>query len=269
VIKLDGDGILAHRAALAEALPEVLAEAGVRGAILRGSRKQGFEPEPFFGSEVPRELEVLEHGMRLLANPWEGQKTGLFLDHRETRARVRALARSLRVLNLYGYTGGFSLAAGLGGARHVTTVDLAKPAIEFAQRGWLLNGLAAEHHRAEAADVQAFLAGLGEARDLYDLVIADPPNFAPSQGKLESALEAYANLHAACLPLLADGGLYLAASCSSHVRMADFLDSLREGARRARRVLAILEQSGAPFDHPRLLAFPEGDYLKVVLCRVS
>jgi 23S rRNA (cytosine1962-C5)-methyltransferase len=269
VIKLDGDAILAHRDTLHEALPEVLAEAGVRGAILRGSRKQALEPEPFFGSEVPRELEVLEHGMRLIANPWEGQKTGLFLDHRESRLRVRALARGQRVLNLYGYTGGFSLAAGLGGADQVTTVDLAKPAIELAQRGWELNGLPAERHRAEASDVQAFVEGLAGAPDSYDLVIADPPNFAPSQAKLESALEAYANLHAACLPLLGEGGLYLGASCSSHVRMADFLDSLREGARRARRVLTILEQTGAPFDHPRLLAFPEGDYLKVVLCRVS
>lgn len=268
VVKLDGEGIWAHREALREALGEPLTQLGVKGALLRSSRKQGNEAERFFGEEVPQELEVLERGMRLIVNPWEGQKTGLFLDHRESRARVRALSRSLKVLNLYGYTGGFSVAAGLGGAREVTTVDLAKPAIELAKRTYALNGLDTSRHVAVAEDVQAFISRELE-EDPYDLVIADPPNFAPGQSKLENALEAYANLHAACVRWVREGGLYLAASCSSHVRMSDFLDSLREGARRGKRILTVLEQTGAPFDHPRLLAFPEGDYLKVVLCRVG
>jgi 23S rRNA (cytosine1962-C5)-methyltransferase len=223
----------------------------------------------FFGDEVPRELEVLEHGMKLLVNPWEGQKTGLFLDHRESRARVRALARSLRVINLYGYTGGFSVAAGLGGASHVTTVDLAKPAIELAGRTYLLNGLDGARHQAVAEDVEVYVSAAVDRGESFDLVIADPPNFAPSQTKLEAALEAYAGLHAGCLRLVTEGGLYLAASCSSHVRASDFLESLREGARRSKRILTVLEQSAAPFDHPRLLAFPEGDYLKIFLCRVD
>ncbi|HEY6881608.1 MAG TPA: class I SAM-dependent methyltransferase, partial [Polyangiales bacterium] len=214
------------------------------------------------------EIEVRERGMVLIANLWEGQKTGLFLDHRESRARVRALASELAVLNLYGYTGGFSVAAGLGGAREVTTVDLAKPAIELAVRTFEANRLSMPHH-ALAEDVAQFLKRAHEEQRRYQLVIADPPNFAPSQAKLEGALESYATLHGSALGLVEAGGLYLAASCSSHVRSGDFLDTLREGARRARRVLTILEQTGAPFDHPRLLAFPEGDYLKVVLCRVT
>jgi 23S rRNA (cytosine1962-C5)-methyltransferase len=192
----------------------------------------------------------------------------LFLDHRESRARVRTLANGLAVLNLYGYTGGFSVAAGLGGARMVTTVDVAKPAIAFAERSFALNGLPPARQRAVAEDVPDFLKRESALGDRYDLVIADPPNFAPNQASLPAALESYAALHAACLGMIAPDGLYLAASCSSHVRGSDFLDTLREGSRRARRVLSILEQTGAPFDHPRLLAFPEGDYLKVVLCRV-
>lgn len=268
VVKLDGEGIWAHRDALREALTEPLRALGIKGALLRSSRKQGAEAEAFFGAPVPQELEVLERGMRLIGNPWEGQKTGLFLDHRESRARVRALSRSLKVLNLYGYTGGFSVAAGLGGARHVTTVDLAKPAIELARRTWAANGLDPEKHDAVAEDVAGFISQ-ENAGDPYDLVIADPPNFAPGQSKLDNALEAYANLHGACLRWVCEGGLYLAASCSSHVRMSDFTDSLREGARRAKRIVTVLEQTGAPFDHPRLLSFPEGDYLKVVLCRIA
>ena len=269
VVKLDGEAILAFRSELADVFREALEPLGIRGALLRTSRKQGALVEPLFGEEPPQEVPVKERGMTLLANLWEGQKTGLFLDHRESRARVRALSHGASVLNLYGYTGGFSVAAGLGGARMVTTVDVAKPAIELAERTLVANGLAGSIHQAVARDVPEYLIDAEARGEQHDLVIADPPNFAPSQGKLENALESYATLHAACLKLLTPGGLYLAASCSSHVRMQDFLDTLREGARRAKSVLSLLEQTGAPFDHPRLLAFPEGDYLKVVLCRVS
>ena len=160
------------------------------------------------------------------------------------------------------------MAAGLGGATRVTTVDVAKPAIALAEKTWLHNGLAPDAHEAAASDVPAWLREASAAGRSYDLIVADPPNFAPNQGVLEQALESYRALHAACLAMVSSGGLYLAASCSSHVRASDFLDTLREGARRARKVVAILEQTGAPFDHPRLLAFPEGDYLKVVLLRV-
>jgi 23S rRNA (cytosine1962-C5)-methyltransferase len=268
VLKLDGEGVLPFREQLAEVLEPPLRELGVRGLLARTSRKQGSEVEQLWGDAPEREVAVRERGMRLLANLWEGQKTGLFLDHRESRARVRALARELSVLNLYGYTGGFSVAAGLGGAREVTTVDLAKPAIELAARTFVANELGQPHH-ALAEDVAEFLKRAHVEQRRYQLVVADPPNFAPAQAKLEGALESYATLHGSALGLIEPGGFYLAASCSSHVRSGDFLDTLREGARRSRRMLTILEQTGAPFDHPRLLAFPEGDYLKVVLCRVA
>ncbi|HEX5660441.1 MAG TPA: class I SAM-dependent rRNA methyltransferase [Polyangiales bacterium] len=268
VLKLDGEGVLPFREQLAELLEGPLRELGVRGLLTRTSRKQGNEVEQLWGDAPEREVAVNERGMRLLANLWEGQKTGLFLDHRESRARVRSLARELSVLNLYGYTGGFSVAAGLGGASDVTTVDLAKPAIELAARTWEANALR-QPHQALAEDVAEFLTRAHAEQRRYQLVVADPPNFAPAQAKLDVALESYATLHGSALGLIDAGGLYLAASCSSHVRSGDFLDTLREGARRARRVLTILEQTGAPFDHPRLLAFPEGDYLKVALCRVT
>jgi 23S rRNA (cytosine1962-C5)-methyltransferase len=268
VLKLDGEGVLPFRSELVEALVPRLQALGVRGLLGRTSRKQGSDVELLWGEQPEREVLVHERGMRLLANLWEGQKTGLFLDHRESRARVRSLSAALSVLNLYGYTGGFSVAAALGGAREVTTVDVAKPAIELAVRTFAANALTCTHH-AVAEDVPVFLKRATEEQRSYDLVIADPPNFAPSHAKLEVALESYATLHGSALGLVARGGFYLAASCSSHVRSADFLESLREGARRARRVLVILEQTGAPFDHPRLLAFPEGDYLKVVLALVT
>jgi 23S rRNA (cytosine1962-C5)-methyltransferase len=269
VLKLDGAAAQALRAVFVEAIEPALRELGIVGAIVRSQRKLGGGVEAAFGAVPQAEIAVLEHGMTLLGSLYEGQKTGLFLDHRESRKRVRTLSSGLSVLNLYGYTGGFSVAAGLGGASHVTTVDLAQPAIDLAVRTWQHNGLSPEGHTAIASDVPAFLREASEAGRRFDLVIADPPNFAPQQGALPQALESYRTLHASCMSLIDDDGLYLAASCSSHVRTADFLDSLREGARRARRVVTVLEQSSAPFDHPHLLAFPEGDYLKVVLLRVS
>ena len=202
--------------------------------------------------------------MKLCANLWRGQKTGLFLDHRESRRRVRALASGLRVLNLYGYTGGFSVAAGLGGAREVVTVDSAAPALALAERSWQHNALDPSAHRTHATDVPELLA---RERTLFDLIVADPPSFAPNAQSKPAALKSYAALHAACLARLVPGGYYLGASCSSHISAEEFDATLREGARQSRRVLQILERSGAPADHPRLLAFPEGDYLKVVLAR--
>jgi 23S rRNA (cytosine1962-C5)-methyltransferase len=268
VLKLDGAAAEAWRERWIEAVEPLLRELGIQGALLRRSRKQAAASELAFGQAPPEEVRIAEHGMTLLANLREGQKTGLFLDHRESRARVRDLAKQRTVLNLYGYTGGFSVAAGLGGATHVTTVDLAKPAIELSERTWLENGLAATQHEAVASDVPDWLRAANATARKFDLIVADPPNFAPNQAALEQALESYCALHAACLAMVSPSGLYLAASCSSHVRATDFLDTIREGARRARKVVAILEQTGAPFDHPRLLAFPEGDYLKVALLRV-
>ena len=201
---------------------------------------------------------------RLVGNLWKGQKTGLFLDHRESRALVRSMAKGRHVLNLYCYTGGFSVAAGLGEANHVTSVDIAPEAINLAETTWAANGLDPSTHRALATDVSAFLRD-DETR--FDLIVSDPPSFAPNERSVPSAQEAYAALHAACLERLLPGGLFLAASCSTHVRGEAFDECVREGARRAGRVLQLLHRGSAPADHPRLMAFPEGDYLDVVLTR--
>jgi 23S rRNA (cytosine1962-C5)-methyltransferase len=205
--------------------------------------------------------------MRLDADVMRGQKTGLFLDHRESRRRVRDLARGLTVLNLYGYTGGFSIAAALGGAERVDTVDRAAPALELAEKSWEKNSLDAARQRVHEADALAFLEGARGRGQRWGLVIADPPSFAPNEASLPAALSQYRKLHALALSVLVDGGLYLGASCSSHVRREVFMDTLLSGAGDARRSLQLLDAWGAPGDHPRLPAFPEGDYLKVVLTR--
>jgi 23S rRNA (cytosine1962-C5)-methyltransferase len=269
VLKLDGDAALSKRDHLIEWLRAPLEAIGVRGLLTRSSRKHAQPVASAWGEPPPQEVVVEEHGMQLCANLWHGQKTGLFLDHRESRRRVRELAARLRVLNLYGYTGGFSVAAGLGAATEVITVDSARPALDLAERSWRANGLPEAVHTTQAGDVPAFLTTLAERLERFDLIVADPPSFAPSASAKSPALESYASLHARALALVAGGGYYLAASCSSHITLDDFDITLREGSRRARRPLQLLERWSAPADHPRLLAFPEGDYLKVLLLRVG
>jgi 23S rRNA (cytosine1962-C5)-methyltransferase len=265
VLKLDGEAAGAWQARLVEWLRAPLAALGIDSLLTRAGGKGTPQVTPAWGLPPPEELVVDECSMRLSLSLSRGQKTGLFLDHRESRRRVRELASGLRVLNLYGYTGGFSVAAGLGGAAHVTTVDSAAPALEHARRSWELNGLSASRHTLLAADVPETLRALAAQGQRYELVIADPPNFAPNETAKRAALESYAALHAASLGLAAEDGFYLAASCSSHVSQQEFLAGLREGERRARRSAQLLERWSAPADHPRLVAFPEGDYLKVAL----
>lgn len=268
VLRFDGAGAPALRALVVDALLPTLRARGVTALLEKGARADGAEVTAIAGALPDAPVRVLEHGMTLVADLVRGQKTGLFLDHRESRRAVRALAKGARVLNLYGYTGGFSVAAGLGGATHVETVDIAAPAIAMAELTWRANELDPARHVATALDAPARLDALAKERARFDVIVADPPSFAPKKDALESALASYEKLHAACLALTVDGGYYLAASCSSHVRRSAFDDTLRDGARKARRVIQILGTWGAPADHPRLAAFPEGDYLKITLARV-
>lgn len=268
VLKLDGDAALAHRDSWLRLLCARLPALGVEGLLLRTGKRQELSVDHVWGERPEPELYVREHGMLLCVNLFEGQKTGLFLDHRQSRARVGELARGLSVLNLYGYTGGFSVAAGLGGSSHVTTVDIAKPALELAHKSWAANGLAEEQHQVVAADAIEYLAAAGARGQRFQFVVADPPNFAPRQSAREAALHAYDALHLGVMRVLTPAGYYLAASCSSHVTRVDFEDSLQRAAAKARRVVQVLERSGAPADHPKLLGFPEGDYLKVLALRI-
>jgi 23S rRNA (cytosine1962-C5)-methyltransferase len=268
VLRYDGSAALAIADMVEQELGERLGELGVHTLIRRSGRGDAKRLDVIRG-EAPRELvEIREWGMRLLVDLVRGQKTGMFLDLRAARRRVRGLIAGLheaRVVNLFGYTGGFSIAAGLGGAAAVTTVDVAAPALELASRSWLVNGLSPERHRVAASEVASWLSS---TRDRFDLVVADPPSFAPNAESRERGLVAYRALHAAALPAVRIGGFYLAASCSSHVDRAAFEDVLRKAARSCRVELQVVERGSADFDHPVPLGFPEGEYLVWTLSRV-
>jgi len=268
VLRFDSPALHSWLPLWLEVLVPHLQRIGARGAVTRVPKTEGFGVQHAWGERPPELVTVLERGMKLVTSLWHGQKTGLFLDHRESRWRVREISAGCRVLNLYGYTGGFSAAAGLGGAEEVVTVDAARPALQLAEQTWSVNVLEPRRHRMEKSDVAHFMQALrGDER--FDIVIADPPSFAPSQRAVPKAMQAYRNLHRSCLRHVEDRGLYLAASCSSHITFQAFEATLREAARTARRSARIIESWGAPPDHPVLPAFPEGDYLKVCLLRVT
>ena len=264
VLKLDTPAWLPHLDDLRDTLNHVVRPRGIYFKGISGEREAA-APRTLSGEDPPEHIPVREHGMRLLVDVRRGQKTGLFLDQRENRAVVRQVGRGRTVLNLFSYTGGFSLAAALGGATHVTSVDLAKGAVEGARQNFIANDLDPTAHGFVAADAFDHLAACAASKEMFDLVIVDPPSFAPRKQALRAAEAAYTKLNAAAIRQVVPGGLVACASCSSHVPMDMFLQILRESARVARRALRVLEVRQEPADHPTPLHFPEGRYLKFVL----
>jgi 23S rRNA (cytosine1962-C5)-methyltransferase len=217
----------------------------------------------------PADLIVREGAMRFEVDVVHGQKTGLFLDQRPSRRLVASLGAGKRVLNLFAYTGGFSVAAAQGGAHQVTTVDLSAPAIDAARRNFVHSGIDPGAHVFIAGDCREFLAQAQAAAERWDLVVLDPPSFAPSERARPSALAAYRSLNAAAMTVLAPGGLLLTASCSSHVSEVDLRAVVAEAAAMTGHYARIVFSGGAGADHPVAPAFPEGRYLKVLLVSVE
>jgi 23S rRNA (cytosine1962-C5)-methyltransferase len=266
VIRLDGDGPAGfwYAPGVARWVQQAL---GVSCVVERSRGEAG--GRALAGTAPTEPVTFLENGIWFTADVLRGQKTGFFLDQRENRARVRGLAAGRRVLNLFGYTGGFSVYAGMGGASHVTTVDLASPAVEVAQSHWLLNGLPHRDHEPLVADAFDYLDQAARDGSQWDLVIADPPAFAPNQAAVPNALGAYRRLVAASAGVTTAGGWLCAASCSSHVGLPEFLEACEAGIGLARRRATVLGIHGQPCDHPTPLAMPEFRYLKFVVLRVD
>ena len=262
VLRIDGDAARAHAEPFAEVLRPHLEALGVRALALReGKKGEAVRFTALFGAELPERVTVKEHGVPFVVDLVRGQKTGAFLDQRENRRRVGALARGRAVLNLFSYAGGFSLHAALGGASRVTSVDIAAGGHAAAQASFRAAGVDPGAHAFATADAFAFLAEAKRRGTTWDLVVSDPPSFAANERAVARALTAYRSLHRACADVLAEGGLFCAASCSSHVDAEAFLSTLDDAAL-GRADLRLLEHHGPPADHPTLPAWREGRYLK-------
>jgi len=265
VARADGEGASARLTDLAEAVWPTLESWGITTLVHRIDAR-GTKPvlHVLRGTSPPDTTLIEEHGIPFVVDLAFGQKTGAFLDQRENRRRVGELAAGRRVLNLFSYAGGFSLHAAIRGAAHVTSVDTATAAHATAQSSFSAAGVDPRGHSFVTADVKAFLDAARARGDHWDLIVSDPPSFAPSERALSRALSAYRALHRGCADVLAPGGVLCAASCSSHVDASAFLSTLDDAALGGRR-LSLLELRGPGADHPTLAAFPEGLYLKFAI----
>lgn len=224
--------------------------------------------QALWGELPPPELTISENGLRMIANLYDGQKTGLFLDHRDNRSLIERFSRGKRVLNLFSYTGAFSLYAARGGAQSVTSVDIAEAAILDAQRNFQLNGFDPDDHEFIVQDCFSLLEEYARQGRRFDLVIVDPPSLARSKQSRYAAARAYARLNRLALKCVEPGGLLATASCTSQIFPEHFKEILSQAATETSKRVQILQENGQAIDHPVPVSFPEGRYLKFILARV-
>ena len=211
--------------------------------------------------------EVLENGCKFLVDWTGGQKTGFFLDQRDNRALVGRLAKGRDVLNLFCYTGGFSIYALKGGAKHVDSVDSSARAMDMVEKNVAANGFEASRHTGYCTDAIDFVKAAPEGK--YDLIIVDPPAFAKHRGALQNALRAYRRLNAAAIRAVAPGGLVFTFSCSQVVDKEAFALAVFSAAAETGRSVRILARMSQGADHAVNIYHPEGEYLKGLLLYVE
>ena len=273
VVQIHTAGMERMRSHLIVALQE---EADTRGILLRNNsqsrRREGLEleePQVVTGG-VPMQVTVRENNVLFLVDPWQGQKTGFFLDQRDKREALRKYTKAKRVLNCFSYSGSFSVYAALTDEKtRVTSVDISVPAIEAARQNFILNGLDPNHHQFLVADVFDYLEEAKEAGEQFDVIVIDPPAFAKTQSARTQALKAYRRLNTLGMQVLRPGGVLVTCSCSGVIGMNDLLGALSQSAQRLQRTVQLLETYTHGVDHPINLAMPETAYLKVVFCRVE
>lgn len=256
-------------------LTGILAElTGCRGIFERsdvGVRDKEGLPQTtglLWGEAPPAHLVIVENGMQMEVDLLHGQKTGFYLDQADNRHLVAGYCRQRRVLNCFSYSGGFSVAALLQGASHVTSVDSSASALALATANVARNDCEESRHSVETGNVFHLLRDWQKTGQQYDLIILDPPKFAENKSQVMKAARAYKDLALQAVKLLVPGGLLVNFSCSGGIDLNLFqkvtADALLD-ARRDGEVLRYLHQSA---DHPVALAFPESQYLKGLICRV-
>lgn len=213
------------------------------------------------GEKCENEVIILENGIQFKVDLQKGQKTGFFLDQRDNRKYIQSVTKGASVLNLFSYSGGFSVYAGLGGATKVASLDVAEGAIQLATENWRLNGLAAEKHQGLCVDVFDYLNG---DKEMWDHVIVDPPSMGHSEDQKDRAQAKYIELFAAAAKRVRSKGHLSLSSCSSHISFQDFFEIINESVSKANRRGQILKISGQGPDHPFPHSCHELRYLKFV-----
>jgi 23S rRNA (cytosine1962-C5)-methyltransferase len=267
VVQLMSAGLEAFRSEIIAALDELVRPAGIlarNDVALRAKERLPVSVELLQGS-VPETIEVSEHGIRFVAAPWTGQKTGAFLDQRDNRSLVGSVAYG-RALDCFSYHGSFALHLARR-AESVIAIDVSADALARAAENCALNGLT--NVRTIEADTFDYLRELDRAGERFETIVLDPPAFAKTRASIPSAMRGYKDINLRALRLLSPGGLLFTASCSFHLTKALFLEMLQSAAADSGRSVVLRSLTGQPLDHPELLTVPETGYLKGALLQAE
>jgi len=242
----------------------------IRSRGIEGAEQQS----GLLSGHVPEKVQIVENGFKFWVDIIGGQKTGFFLDQRDKRRALMKYTEDKTVLNCFSYTGGFSVYALGGGAKKAVSVDVSEPALQLAEENMKLNKFSAKKTEFIAADVMDYLTGLlskdeNLQQENFDVIVVDPPAFIKDRHKIREGLQGYRKVNEMAMRLLPPGGILVSCSCSAHLSLTDFRFMLSEAAGRAGRTLQILETYTHGIDHPELVAFTEGEYLKVIFAQVS
>jgi 23S rRNA (cytosine1962-C5)-methyltransferase len=263
VLQLMSAGLEAQRQLIIEAVESLSDVDGIlaRNDVALRRKEQLPTGIELLRGKVPEEVEVNEHGVRYLAAPWTGQKTGAFLDQRENRVLIGANTMG-RALDCFSYHGSFALHMAKH-ADHVIALDASAEALDRARANAALNGFTnLETRETDAFD---FLKAAERSREKYDTIVLDPPAFAKTKSALSAAIRGYKEINLRAMRMLAPNGVLLSASCSFHLSKALFLDMLRDAAADSGRRMILREIRGQPADHPEILTIPETGYIKSAL----
>ena len=270
VLQLLSAGADKHRSKIVWALQKLLPDVAIfERSDVDVRSKEGLEPliQPLHG-DIPDEVEIVEHGVKILVNPHTGHKTGFYLDQRENRLAASRYADQASVLNCFSYTGTFACYALNGGASHVTNVDVSQPALDMASRHIELNGFAPEQCSQVKGDVFEVLRNYHNQQQQFDMVILDPPKFVDSKASLKRACRGYKDINMFGIHAVKPGGILLTFSCSGLMEQSLFQKIVADAALDAGRRVQILEHLSQAPDHPVGLNYPEGYYLKGLVCVV-
>ena len=277
VVDIYGEyAVVATYSAATKAIIPWLVDSLSRLIELRGiiQRKMTNEPgnvaeiELLEGQYPPADLVISESGVRYYADLEKGHKTGLYLDQRDNRRTFATFAKFGTVLNLFSYTGGFSIAAELAGARGTTNIDISKHALTRAQDNFQLNDIDTTAHQFTASDCYEYLKATAHTQERFDAIVCDPPSMAHNRDQVGHALKAYLRLNTLGLRLVRKGGYYAAASCTAQVSPEAFRQILVKAVLQSGRQAQIVHEAGHALDHPVCICHPEGRYLKFVVLRV-
>ena len=236
-------------------------------AEIDGNRQPSTAFRVLEGQEPPELIEVFEGGVKFLVDVRKGHKTGFYLDQRDARAAVGALANGMDVLNCFSYTGGFGLFAQAAGAVGVTQVDISKDALELAKRNEALTHLCGTKMEYVEADVFQYLRKCRDAGREFDMIVLDPPKFASVKSQVMKAARGYKDINLLAMKLLKANGILATFSCSGAMTEELFGKVLAEAAQDAGRDFQVIGRTRQGADHPVALSFPEGLYLKGVILR--